>query len=216
MSQHAERSWPRAVTALAAGAILLSACSGHSSTATLRTSPHATPKSSTSTASTTTSTAPTTTSTTVDPGSLPQTTAMPSTADPDFAAGEAALWSAIVHDDPKRAMPFFFPLSAYLQVKAISDPAEDWHERLVAAYWSDIHELHTELGSAVASAKFLGLEVPDAAEWMVPGSEYNKLGYWRVLGDTLRYEVGGTVHSFPIYSLISWRGRWYVVHISPP
>jgi len=38
-----------------------------------------------------------------------------------------------VNDDPRSPMPSFFPLTAYLQVKAISDPADDWHDRLVAA-----------------------------------------------------------------------------------
>jgi len=173
-----------------------------------------------STASTlpTTSSAPTTAAptTTVDPGTLPQTRALPNTTDAHFRAGEAALWSAVVHDDPARAMPFFFPLSAYLQVKAISDPAADWHGRLVGAYQRDIHTMHAALGSAAGSARLLGLDVPPEATWVLPGQEYNKLPYWRVFGDALRYQLGDTVHSLPVYSLISWRGEWYVVHVSPP
>ena len=47
----------------------------------------------------------------------------------------------------------------------------------------------------------------------MPGEESNTLPYWRVYGSTLRYSVDGTTRSFPITSLISWRGEWYVVHL---
>ncbi len=39
------------------------------------------------------------------------------------------IWDAIVHDDPDRAMPFFFPVTAHEQVKAIYSPASDWRRR---------------------------------------------------------------------------------------
>lgn len=52
-----------------------------------------------------------------------------------------------------------------------------------------------------------------------PGSsrqEYNKIGYWRVYGTRVRYRTAaGTAGSFGIYSLISWRGQWYIVHFGP-
>lgn len=78
--------------------------------------------------------ASTTTTTEPDPGSSPQTQDKPSTTSPKFQANVAALWNAIVRDDPSLAMPFFFPLGAYQQVKAISNPESDWRTRLVAAY----------------------------------------------------------------------------------
>jgi hypothetical protein len=138
----------------------------------------------------------------------------------------ASLWSAIVDDDPERAMPFFFPLAAYVQVKDVADPSADWKRRLVAAYGRDIHVLHarlTELAPATAAATrddrarphFVSLDVPqDHARWVEPGEEYNKVGYYRVFGSKLRYEVGGAAHTFDLRSLISWRGEWYVVHLS--
>ena len=46
-----------------------------------------------------------------------------------------------------------------------------------------------------------------------PGEEYNKLSYWRVYGTTLQYTEDGQANSFPVTSLISWRGEWYVVHL---
>ena len=56
--------------------------------------------------------------------------------------------------------------------------------------------------------------MPDArARWVDPGEEYNKIGYYRVFGSRLRYEVDGAARSFDVKSLISWRGEWYVVHL---
>jgi hypothetical protein len=99
-------------------------------------------------------------------------------------------------------------------VKAISDPAGDYQNRLIANFDDDVHALHSQLGPDAASAKLVGITVPDdQAVWVQPGEESNKLSYWRVYGTTLQYEVGGQTGSFPVTSLISWRGEWYVVHL---
>jgi hypothetical protein len=149
----------------------------------------------------------------VDAGALPQTRDRPAANGAAFDARVAALWDAIVKDDPERALPFFFPRAAYAQVKDVGDPARDWRLRLVAAYAKDIHELHAAVGK---DATFVSLDVPDArARWVEPGEEYNKLGYWRVYGSKLRWDtVSATHRSADVKSLISWRGEWYVVHLS--
>lgn len=152
-----------------------------------------------------------------DPATLPQTHDKPAASGAAFDARVHALWDAVVADDAERAMPFFFPLGAYQQVKDIGDPASDWKRRLVAAYARDIHALHARLAGEgdAAAAKLVGLDLPDTrARWVDPGEEYNKIGYWRVFGSRLRYEVDGQARSFEVKSLISWRGEWYVVHLS--
>jgi hypothetical protein len=99
----------------------------------------------------------------------------------------------------------------------VKDPAADWQNRLVAAFGHDVRRLHDQLGSDATLARFVGLDVPSGrATWVQPGQEHNKIGYWRVYGTTLRYTVGASTKSLPIYSLISWRGVWYVVHVGPP
>ena len=124
------------------------------------------------------------------------------------------LWQAIVADDPAPATPFFFPLGAYNQVKAIHDPASDWTSRLLAAYQRDLHAAHATLGDAAATATFGGISVPDTAQWVTPGQEYNKGSYWRVYGAKLTYTANGAPGSFTLASMISWRGEWYVVHFA--
>ena len=150
-----------------------------------------------------------------DPGTLPQTKDKPEAAGAPFDARTAALWEGILKDEPERAMPFFFPLSAYEQVKAIPNAGSDWRRRLVAAYKRDVHALHKRLGEHAAEAKLLRAEVPqDRARWVEPNEESNKLGYYRVYGARLVYEVEGKERSFELTSLISWRGEWYVVHLT--
>jgi hypothetical protein len=183
-------------------ALLLVACGGG------RTHPSPAP-------ATTGTAAPATTTTTVDPGQLPQTTQKPSGADPQFLARMQLLWQAVVTGQPAVAEPAFFPLAAYLQVKAIADPTHDWMTRLLATYDRDILTLHARIPPG---AQLTGVDVPDArATWVLPGAEYNKGSYWRVYGTEVRYTAGGHAATFPIASLISWRGEWYVVHfITPP
>ena len=56
---------------------------------------------------------------------------------------------------------------------------------------------------------------PDSqAVFVQPGEESNKGSYWRVYGTTVQYQVDGQTGSFPVTSMISWRGEWYVVHLA--
>jgi len=150
-----------------------------------------------------------------DGGVLPQTRDTPAVDSPLFHRHVGLLFKAIQKDDPSIGMPFFFPVLAYQQVKAIQKPERDWKHRLVAAYERTVHRYHRRLGEHPEKAQLLGLEVPvKRARWMKPGSEGNKLGYYRVLHSKLRYEAAdGKQRSFGVTSLISWRGEWYLVHL---
>ncbi len=87
--------------------------------------------------------------------------------------------------------------------------------RLIPDFEQDVQALHADLGAAASTAHLIGVSVPDAAQWILPGVEYNKGSYWRVYDTTLTYSEGGPSRSFPITSLISWRGEWYLVHLGP-
>jgi hypothetical protein len=111
-------------------------------------------------------------------------------------------------------MPAFFPLVAYEQVKAIGNPASDWQNRLVAEYKADVIAAHGLLGGRARHATLVRVVVPEQqADWIMPGVCDNGVGYWHVANARVVYRVGGQVRSFGISTLISWRGRWYVVHL---
>lgn len=146
---------------------------------------------------------------------LPQTETLPSTESAFFQKSARDLFDAIVADDPERAKPFFFPVVAYRQVKAIKDPDRDHERRLLALFERDVHTYHQKLGERPEQAAFVELRVPaEKSKWMAPGKEGNRLGYHRVLRSSLIYRSAeGKERSLEVTSLISWRGEWYVVHL---
>jgi hypothetical protein len=143
-------------------------------------------------------------------GALPQTRALPSTNSAAFRAAMQDLWLAVTTGKPDLALPAFFPLAAYQQVKAIYDPAADWHGRLWYDFALDVGAAHRLVG---AGARLVRVIVPTSdAAWVDPGVCANRLGYWHVPGARVVYREHGQERSFGVASLISWRGVWYVVH----
>jgi hypothetical protein len=150
-------------------------------------------------------------------GAEPQTKDRPKADSEKLRGRMRLLFEAIVKDEPDLALPAFFPKEAYEQVKAIPNPAGDWKRRLVAAFNRDIHALHKELGDGAGTALFVGADIPEArGRWVDVDEETNKIGYYRVYGTKLQYRIGESerVRAFDVKSLISWRGEWYVVHLS--
>jgi hypothetical protein len=147
---------------------------------------------------------------------LPQTEDKPSTSDERFQRRMQLLARAIREDDPSVALPTFFPLVAYQQVKDVQKPERDWKLRLIAAFERNVHEYHKALGSNAKDAELASIDVPeDKARWMKPGSEGNRVGYFRVLRSQLRFKLPeGKTKDLELTSLISWRGQWYVVHLN--
>lgn len=146
---------------------------------------------------------------------LPQTRDRPHADSAGLRLRLELLVAAIAEDDPERAVPAFFPKVAYEQVKAIERPGRDWQYRLVRAFERNIHEYHEQLGKDAAGAKFAGLTLRErAVRWMAPGSEGNRVGYYRVTRAHLRLRLAsGAERQLELTSLISWRGAWYVVHL---
>lgn len=145
------------------------------------------------------------------PASLHQTRTLPSAHTAVFNAEMTDLWAAIATGRPLLALHSFFPLTAYTQVKAISDPAADWHSRLFGDFRLDVAAAHRFLGRAPAT--LVQVIAPSSlAAWIDPGACYNSVGYWHLPGARIVYRQRGQIRSIGIASLISWRGRWYVVH----
>jgi len=146
---------------------------------------------------------------------LPQTDELPSTDSAGLSERIHALCKAILTDVPSVAHDAFFPLVAYRVVKAVADPERDYRLRLLSHFERDIHRYHRRLGEQVGSLQCSGIRIPEqSAHWMKPGSEYNRVGYYRVLRSRLQFlDESGKTHELPITSMISWRGQWYVVHL---
>ncbi len=143
-------------------------------------------------------------------GARPQTQTYPSTHSTAFRNAMTDLWLAVTTGNPRLALPAFFPLAAYQQVKAIPYPAADWHDRLWYDFTLDVGAAHEVAGS---HARLVRVIVPTYdAVWVSPGACANTLGYWHVPESRVVYSEHGAERSFGIADLISWRGVWYVVH----
>lgn len=147
------------------------------------------------------------------PGHLHQTRAFPAARTRVLDAEMTDLWTAVVTGRARIAIQAFFPLAAYRQVKAIFDPAADWHNRLLEDFRLDVAAAHRFLGRRGRRARLVRVIVPTAlAAWIDPGVCSNSVGYWHAGGARIVYRQHGQLRSIGIASLISWRGRWYVVH----
>ncbi len=146
----------------------------------------------------------------------PQTQDLPSSNDPGFQARLSSLCTAIIEGSPEKGHSAFFPLVAYRQVKAISDPDRDYKFRLLKHFDRDIIEYRRRIAKKRTPIKCSGLRIAQAqARWMKPGSEYNRIGYFRVLRSQLDLTgADGNTTTLEVTSLISWRGQWYIVHLN--
>lgn len=146
---------------------------------------------------------------------LGQTEQRPTLSSVSFKKRVAAVAQAIVSGETEAALDAFFPLLAYQQVKDVAKPERDYKFRLVANFKRDLLEYHRALGASAAEARLQEIVVPEqSVKWMAPGSEGNKLGYFRVLRSRLRFTLPtGRTREFELTSMISWRGEWYVVHL---
>lgn len=128
------------------------------------------------------------------------------------------LWSALVSGSQSQALPLFFPESAYITTKTgqIASPTGDYSARLLAFFALDLAAYHQLLASGPTVPTLVDVDVaPGDAQWIGPGQCENDVGYWHLPGVRLVYQQGGTLRSFAVASLISWRGVWYVVHLGP-
>lgn len=148
------------------------------------------------------------------PGTLPQTSGLPSAHTRLFAREMISLWRGIRSGHPRLARSAFFPEGAYLQLKAIAYAGSDYTERLLGDYALDIRAAHALLGRDPSAARLVRVEVPAAyAHWVPPNVCYNRDGYYEVANSRLLYRQHGQLRSLGIASMISWRGVWYVVHL---
>ena len=145
---------------------------------------------------------------------LPQTTTLPSATTPQFHAEMAGLWQDVVTGRARTAMPAFFPLDAYLQLKSIPDAQGDWQPRLVGELSFGLAAAHALIGNGATTAQLVQVIVPtEHAHWVPPGVCYSSVGYSEAPKARVVYQAKDVVRSSGIASTISWRGQCYVVHL---
>jgi hypothetical protein len=126
----------------------------------------------------------------------------------------ADLWRGIQRDSTRQALPAFFPVDAYAQLKTLGDPRGDWLDRLVGDYTLDLGAAHELLGSNARRDRLVEVLVPEQyAHWVPPGVCDNSIGYYEVPNARVVYRSPSGLASLGIASMISWRGVWYVVHL---
>ncbi|MGH9021048.1 MAG: hypothetical protein ACRDV0_08545 [Acidimicrobiales bacterium] len=152
---------------------------------------------------------------TADPGRLPQTRAEPALG-VTLNAQMLTLWRAITSDDVALARSVFFPETAYVKMKTglLASPAGDFVDRLVGFYNLDLGAYHRLIAGGHARLVRVSDARADAA-WIAPGACENLVGYWHLPGVRLVYTRAGATYSVAVFSLISWHGVWYVVHLGP-
>jgi hypothetical protein len=150
------------------------------------------------------------------PGSLPQTRTEPTFGAP-FHAQMKQLFRAIKNDSPRIGATVFFPEAAYVSMKTdeIPDPTNDYVERLIALYNVDLSAYHEKLFGDATTTLVKVEANAHFAQWIAPGVCENRIGYWHVPGVRLVLRRGARLVSVAVFSLISWRGLWYVVHLGP-
>ena len=96
---------------------------------------------------------------------------------------------------------------------AASSAGGDYDSRLLPQFLSDAATFGRQIGSAVPD-DFVSVNVdPASARWITPRTCINKIGYWHIRGVRIVYRHNGRVMSVRVASLISWRGKWYVIHL---
>lgn len=129
------------------------------------------------------------------------------------AAEERAqrLFEAIVHDDPDRAVDFYLPREAFLELKGIADPGGYW-DRLFPRYVRDIHALHRVLPD-LDRAEFVRFELVRRGGWVQLREEGNSLPYHVSRHSWIHYRVGEEERRLEVRVLITWGNEWYVTHL---
>ena len=123
------------------------------------------------------------------------------------------LWNDILTNNTRQADSMMFPELAYEKLKAIPYPASDYVNRLLYLFNLDIGAYRQFLLARGTPILMRVLTSPEDAQWIPVGACYNKLGYWHLPGVRFVYHYGPTVDSVGVLSMISWRGKWYFIHL---
>jgi hypothetical protein len=142
-----------------------------------------------------------------------ENTALTDTGSEELRLRARRLFEAILADRPELADEMFFPKEPFLRLKDVAQPAR-YFDQLLATFHRDVHDLHAKRRSW-KGASFQSFEAGASPKWVKPGDEWNKIGYHRIVGSKIHYDVEGRHRTLEVRTLISWEGRWFVTHLLP-
>jgi hypothetical protein len=123
------------------------------------------------------------------------------------------LWTDILENKPGQADTMMFPEAAYEKLKAIPYPESDYVNRLLFLFNLDISAYRSFLRASGTPVLVRVETSPADAQWIPAGACYNTIGYWHLPGVRFVYRYGSTIESVGVLSMISWRGKWYFIHL---
>ncbi len=122
------------------------------------------------------------------------------------------LVEAIQKNDPRVALPLFFPQDAFRLVKAIAKP-DRYHKRLVKVYLEDIATMRRSL-KAPDTIEFVSFKLGRQKRWMATGKEGNALPYHAVYQSKLEIRDAGKTKVLKLRVMINWGDTWHVTHLT--
>ncbi len=137
----------------------------------------------------------------------------PLTVDPSLAARAQAVFAALERGDAAAADALYFPRAPFLALKGGKNPAR-YYKYLLDVYHADLAKV-ARRHALWSRTRLLGLDVAATPVWVEPGQESNALGYYKLRGAALRYELNGEPFEIVIDTMITWQGRWYITHLAP-
>jgi hypothetical protein len=138
--------------------------------------------------------------------------ALPAFTSDELTVRAKHLLEAIAKDDGELAGDIVFPRDAYLVVKDVPDPGKHWDTKVLAAFRSQVHQLHHHT-KGVERAVFMGFELGQPATEAMPKKKDLKRMLWRSKRSRLAFTIDGKPSHFDVVEMTGWRGAWYVTKL---
>ncbi len=144
-----------------------------------------------------------------DSGGAPADDSIPPTSSDELTARARHLLEAISKDDVDLATDIVFPRAAWLSLRDVAKPADEWDKRVDRPFRRSVHGLskHTD------GAHFVSLELGHAVVQEAVHHHGWKKPLWTVHGSRLTYEESGHTRTITIREMTAWRGAWYVTRL---
>ncbi|MBN2803666.1 MAG: tetratricopeptide repeat protein [Deltaproteobacteria bacterium] len=112
-------------------------------------------------------------------------------------------------DPATAANDLFFPKEPFLILKDSKNPAK-YYRQLLKWYNEDIK--NESKNFKANEWEFVKFE-PGSCKWKAPGTEFNKIGYYSCVKNSVTLKNKDEIKKFEINVLINWGNNWYITHL---